>query len=100
MNIIVGTLIEEKKRNMEMQESYIIEISKLPRGSISVKKIGKKDYCYLKYRDGDKFISKYVGNCEQKLDDLKRQVEKRKYFEKLLKELKAEYKIISKIVRD
>ena len=100
MNIIVGTLIEEKKRNSEMQESYITEISKLPRGSISVKKIGKKDYCYLKYRDGDKFISKYVGNCEQKLDDLKRQVEKRKYFEKSLKELKAEYKIISKIVRD
>ncbi len=100
MNIIVGTLIEEKKRNREMQESYITEISKLPRGSISVKKIGKKNYCYLKYRNGDKFISKYVGNCEQKLDDLKRQVEKRKYFEKSLKELKAEYKIISKIVRD
>ncbi len=100
MNIIVVTLIEEKKRNREMQESYITEISKLPRGSISVKKIGKKNYCYLKYRDGDKFISKYVGNCEQKLNDLKRQVEKRKYFEKSLKELKAEYKIISKIVRD
>lgn len=100
MNIIVGTLIEEKQRNMEMQESYIAEISKLPRGSISIKRIGKKNYCYLKYRDGDKFISKYVGNCEQKLDDLKKQVEKRRYFEKSLKELKAEYKIISKIVRD
>lgn len=100
MNVILETLIEEKQRNIQMQQSYVDEISKMPKGSISIKKIGKKEYCYLKYRNGDKFISKYIGHCDEKLEDLNKQVEKRRYFEKILKELKAEYKIISKVVRD
>ena len=98
MNVIIETLIEEKQRNIQMQQSYLGEIDKLPKGSISIKKIGKKEYCYLKYRVGDKFVSKYIGHCDEKLEDIKKQVEKRRYFEKTLRELKAEYKIISKVV--
>ena len=100
MNVIKGVLFEEKQRSIEMQKSYINEINALPKGSVSIKKIGNKQYCYLKYRNGDKFISQYVGSYENNFEQIKKQVEKRKYFEKLLSELKAEYKMISKVVKD
>lgn len=100
VNVIEGVLVEEKQRNLQMQKSYADEIGKLPKGSVTIKKIGNKEYCYLKYRSGDKFISQYIGNCAENLEHLKMQVDKRRHFEKLLRELKAEYKMICKIVKD
>jgi len=100
MNVILGTLVEEKQRNIRMQESCVDEIEKLPRGSLSVKRIGKNDYCYLKYRRGDKFISEYIGKCDENVGKIKKQIEKRRYFEKLLRDLKEEYKLITRVVKD
>ena len=100
MNVILGTLIEEKQRNVRMQKNCIDEIAKLPKGSLSVKRIGKNEYCYLKYRQGKKFVSKYIGKCDERIEELKQQIEKRRYLEKLLRNLKDEYKLITKVVRD
>jgi len=100
MNVILGTLIEEKQRNLNMQKNCIDEIEKLPKGSLSVKRIGKNEYCYLKYRQGKKFISEYIGKCDENIGDIKKQIEKRRYFEKLLRDLKKEYKLITKVVKD
>ena len=100
VNVIMGVLHEEKQRNLEMQESYINEITKLPKCSVTIKRIGKKDYCYLKYRNGDKIVTKYMGNCEKNLNVLQQQIEKRRHFEKLLRELKDEYRIINRVVKD
>jgi len=100
MNILSGVLTEEKQRNLEMQESYADEIKKLPKGSIKIKKRGNKEYCYLKYREGDKIITKYVGIASECLKSLTPQIEKRRHFENLLKELKAEYKMICKVIKD
>jgi fructose-1,6-bisphosphatase len=100
MNIVIGTLVEERQRNQRMQLNCIEEIDRLPRGSISIKKRGDKKYCYLKYRSGKKFISEYAGIYDEKFESLKEQVEKRKYFEQLLKSLKEERKTISMVVKD
>jgi hypothetical protein len=100
MNVILGTLIEEKQRNLNMQKNCIDEIEKLPKGSLSVKRIGKNEYCYLKYRQGERFISEYIGKCDENTDDIKKQIEKRRYFEKLLRDLKEEYKLLTKVVKD
>ena len=100
MNVIENMLVEEKERNLDMQKSYAGEINNLPKGSVTVKKIGNKEYCYLKFRRGKKFISKYMGSASENAEELSKQVEKRLHFEKLLRELKAEYKMISKIVKD
>ncbi len=100
MNVILGTLMEEKVRNLNMQQSCIDEINKLPKGSLSVKRIGKNEYCYLKYRRGEKFISEYIGKCDDNIGEIKKQINKRRYFEKLLRDLKAEYKLIIKVVKD
>jgi hypothetical protein len=93
-------LSEEKERNLNMQKNYSEEISALPRGSVTVKKIGNKKYCYLKYRQGEKFVSEYMGNAHENAEHLLKLVEKRRHFEKMLRELKAEYKMICKVVKD
>jgi len=100
MNVILETLIEEKQRNLNMQKNCIDEIEKLPKGSLSVKRIGKNEYCYLKYRQGEKFISEYIGKSNENDGEIKKQIEKRRYFEKLLRDLKEEYKLITKVVKD
>ena len=41
-----------------------------------------------------------MGSASENAEQLSKQVEKRRHFEKLLRELKAEYKMISKIVKD
>ena len=100
MNVIEGMLAEERQRNLNMQNSYSDEISKLPKGSVVIKKIGNKEYCYLKYRQRDKFISKYMGHAAENAEKIKDQVNKRRHFEKLLRELKVEYKLISRVIKD
>ena len=44
-----------------MLAKYQSELSILPKGAISEKKVGEKTYYYLKYRDGKKVISQYVS---------------------------------------
>ena len=100
MNVIESMLFEERQRNLDMQKSYTDEINNLPKGSVVVKKIGNKEYCYLKYRQGEKFVSQYMGHASEKAEQLKNDVEKRRHFEKLLRELRAEYKLICKIAKD
>ena len=100
MNVIEGILAEERQRNLDMQNSYSDEIGKLPKGTVVIKKVGNKEYCYLKYRQGNKFISEYMGHAAENADKLREQVNKRRYFEKLLRELQAEYKLICKVVKD
>ena len=51
MTVLENVLVEERDRNISMRESYMHELNVLPKGAITIKKIGNKQYCYLKYRD-------------------------------------------------
>jgi len=99
-SVIYGMLEEEKKRNLEMQETYKQEIEALPKGSIMIKDISGKKYYYLKYRQGQKIKNDYLGKDEDIVEDIKRNIEKRKYLQDVLKRLRLEYKQISTIVKD
>jgi hypothetical protein len=81
MNVIESMLSEEKERNLDMQKSYSDEINNLPKGSVTIKKIGNNEYCYLKYRQGKKFISEYMGSAAENAEQLLKQVGKRRYYE-------------------
>lgn len=63
------------------------EIAILPAGSITKKKINDKDYYYHRINRDGKRIENYIDFDE--VDDLKKQIEKRKALEKELKELTA-----------
>ena len=61
MNLIITTILQEKDRIDRMLKKYQEELEKLPKGTISEKKVRQSTYFYLKYRDGKKVISQYVS---------------------------------------
>ena len=98
--VVYGMLQEEKQRNLEMQKTYKQEIESLPKGSIMTKTVSGKKYYYLRYRQGDKAKNDYIGKDESVVKEIKRDIEKRKYLQDVLKRLKLEYKQINLIVKD
>lgn len=100
MSIIYDILAEEKQKNLKMQERYEALTSDLPRGSINIKKLGNKNYCYLMFREGKKVKTVYVGAADKHLSQLTKLVNERNNCIKLLKELRQEYKLMCKIVKD
>ena len=64
------------------------EIALLPRGSVAVKRINNKEYYYHRINENGKRRETYVDFDQ--VDELRSQIEKRKAFEKELKELKRQ----------
>jgi hypothetical protein len=72
----------------------------LPKGSIIVKDISGNNYFYLKYRQGSKIKTDYLGKDARVVKGIRRDIEKRKHLQGVLKRLRLEYKQICKIVKD
>ena len=99
MSVIKGVLLEERERNLLMQNQYLKEIAALPKGSI-VKKIKPSGiYFYLAYRNGNKVVSDYLGTDIEKVEQVRQAIEKRKHLESLIKRLNEELKLIAKAVK-
>lgn len=97
MSLLLDMILEESKRNLLMQQQYETKINQLPKGTIVTKKVGNHEYHYLKYRDGKKTVTDYIGRDEKKIEEIKSQIKKRKHFERMLTELKKENKLIQKV---
>jgi len=93
-------LLDEKQRNLEMQETYKREILSLPKGTIIVKNVSGNEYYYLKYRQNEKTKTDYLGKDIKAVESVQREIEKRKHLQDVLKRLRAEYKQICKIVKE
>lgn len=99
INIIKETLAEELERNERSQRVYRREIDLLPRGSVCVRSRGGRQYCYLKYREGDKTVTKYVGAAPLFERELREKVARRKTLEESLRRLRREQAFIEKALR-
>ena len=91
MNLMIATILQEKERIDRMMEKYQEELEKLSKGTISEKKAGKSTYFYLKYRDGKKVISRYIPRKD--VEDIRKQVEKRRHIETIIRSLQEEHTI-------
>ena len=98
-NIIKDSLKEELDRNRRAQHAYLAEHSQLPRGSVTNRKRGDRTYTYLKYREGDKVRTDYVGIAEQVESEIREQVDQRKELEAAIQRLKHEERFIKKALR-
>lgn len=96
MNMILSTVLQEKQRIDYMLARYQETLSELPKGSISEKKVKGNTYYYLKYRDGKKVVSKYVGKDE--IEEVREQVDKRRHIEAMVKSLMEEQRLATKIL--
>lgn len=90
-------ILEESRRNLLMQHEYKSELNYLPKGTLVTKKVGKHEYYYLKYRNGKKTVTDYVGRNTEKIEEVRNQLKKRKHFERMLAELKKENELIQKV---
>ena len=90
MGVIKSVILDEYDRNKRMQQAYEQEIAKLPRGSITHKKINSRDYYYWMYRENGKVVNKYISDKSNNINDLLKQVQRRRELEKLVRSLKRE----------
>ena len=96
---ILPVLKEELERLKLMEEGYLAKISILPRGSIKKKIIKGRNYYYLMYREGTRVITKYLKLDEEALKELKFKIAQRKNYEKALREVRRDCKLLRKVVR-
>ena len=68
-----------------MLEKYQEALAELPKGTISEKQVKGNTYYYMKYREGKKIVSKYIGKKE--IEELKQQIDKRRHIEAMIKSL-------------
>ena len=96
-NYFIDIVLEkEKKRNESMLQAYTKRLSELPKGSLLIRKINGNEYCYLRYREGEKVIHKYAGTINQ-VGEIKEKINERKHLIDLIEMLKKENKRILKM---
>ena len=96
MNLIISTVLQEKQRIDYMLAKYQEALAELPKGTISEKRVKGNTYYYLKYRDGKKVISKYIGKGDT--EELKNQIDRRRHIEAMIKSLLEEQKLAAKVL--
>jgi hypothetical protein len=65
MEVLSSVLREELERLIELRKYYARELSKLPIGCLIRKRINKRDYYYLNYREKRKQVFKYIGKLKE-----------------------------------
>lgn len=98
MNMILTVIYREKERIEYMLAEYKEKRRCLPNGSISEKVVGERVYYYLKYRDGKRVVSQYIGKAQ--INDIRKQLEKRKHIEAMIKSLQEELAIANKVLEE
>ena len=93
---IDAVLEKEKQRNENMRSYYEKRIMELPRGSLVIRELNGRKYCYLRYRDGKRVIQKYAGTQENE-SKIRAQIAERKHLTRLLAMLEEENKRILKM---
>lgn len=94
---LIDTVIEkEKGRILELRRSYEERLAEFPRGSLVIRNSNGRQYCYFRYRDGKKVVTKYAGTIK-KLDELKTMIAKRDELINEIKSLDDEIERIEKI---
>ena len=61
MSIFLDVMKEELERNLYKQESFKMQLEKIPKGYLSECNIDGKIYIYRKKRVGNNIVSEYIG---------------------------------------
>lgn len=96
MNLIISTVLQEKRRIDYMLAKYQEALAELPKGTISEKQVKGNTYYYLKYRDGKRVVSKYIGKKD--INELKQQIDRRRHIETMIRSLLEEQKLAAKVL--
>jgi hypothetical protein len=98
--VIKGALAEELQNSLRMKKAYDAELSKLPKGCLSIKKIKGHKYYYLVSRENGKLKYAYKGAVPK--EEVKKYKEAKKYrakYRKLLSQIKKQIKYLRSSLR-
>lgn len=98
MSFLIHTIQKEKERIEYMLSKYLQQLKELPRGSITVKNVGTNTYYYLKYRNGKKVITDYLGKDDERVRNVRTELEKRRHIEAMITHLRTEQTLASKVL--
>ena len=94
---LIDAVIEKEKCRIEKMRSECEErLSEFPRGSLVIRESNGRKYCYFRYRDGKKVVTKYAGT-ERKIDDLRAVLAERDNLINEIKNLDVELDRIARI---
>ena len=93
---IDAVLKKEKMKNEKKLAEYEDKLQGYPRGTLVFRESNGRQYCYFRYRDGKKIITKYAGTV-QLYDELSAVVAQRDKLIMEIKHLKAENARIDKM---
>ena len=100
MSTLIDIIEEEIERLEKLSIFYKKEISKLPKGYISSKKIKGHIYLYYSFRKGNTVKNIYIGgDSSKKLKEIKERIQERKKLEALLKQAKQNLAEAKKALR-
>ncbi len=86
MSVLEDVLEEEYERSMRLVQAMEAELAELPKGSVRTRVVGRHEYYYLNYRDGDKVRSDYIPASE--VEAMHAKVARRRELKKALAEQK------------
>ena len=98
MNLLIRTVQKEKQRIDRMLAAYYKQLDELPKGSIAEKKSGQNTYYYLKYRDGQRVVSEYLGKDDINVNQIRTLLDKRRHVEVMVKFLREEQELASRVL--
>lgn len=100
MSVISNIVLDELKRNINLQKSYLERLSSYEKGSLVCKKRNNNEYYYLSYRNEQGIPKyKYIGSKDSKsYVECVKSIENYKYFIQQLKHLKSEEKDMRKML--
>jgi hypothetical protein len=97
MPILKGILKESLDYYLDLEKRLKFRLGELPRGSILKRKIGRKDYYYLKLRDGDRVESRYLG--KERPAGLEKSLAERRLIQRQIKEVRENLKTLARVRR-
>lgn len=99
MSVVRDIIREEYSRLIELKKKYVQELTTLPKGSISKKRIKNHSYYYLAYRSKEKVKFDYLGKEDApKLEETREHLKRRKELEQKLKQVNLSLKEIVKSI--
>jgi hypothetical protein len=100
MGIIFHIMKEEYDRLNEAERVYRRSVEKAVRGAPRIKRIGKKEYCYLESRTGSRVADKYVGPAgSEKVLKVMEAVKRRRKDQESLKKIRNDLKEVKRVLR-
>jgi hypothetical protein len=101
MSIIFGVLEEERGRLIGAIKLYAGKVESLPRGSLSVKKRGNREYAYLAFREDGSVHFEYVAPIpSRKFDEVVLKVKERNILVTSIRQMKKDLRIIERTLRN